>query len=134
MRASGGTIFGNCAIGSETSATAPTTTVMIAMTIATMGRLMKNFDTERLFCGFRGRERDGVHEDALADLLSSVHHDPVAGMQPGLHDDVVTDLGARRHCHDMRVVARIDCGQLVSALQLGQRPLGHYQRALLGVN
>jgi hypothetical protein len=55
MRASGGTIFGNWAIGRETSATAPTITVMIAMTIATIGRLMKNFDTARLLGGLRPR-------------------------------------------------------------------------------
>src|SRR5579872_1847679 len=41
----GGRIWGNCAIGSPRRATAPTRTVMIAMTIATIGRLMKNADT-----------------------------------------------------------------------------------------
>src|SRR5580700_8841978 len=41
---SGGTIFGNWATGSATIVTAPTITVNIAMTIATIGRLMKNLD------------------------------------------------------------------------------------------
>src|SRR5438093_13775448 len=43
-RISGGASSGNCAIGSCTMATMPMITVMIAMTIATIGRLMKNFD------------------------------------------------------------------------------------------
>src|SRR5208283_4644067 len=81
MRASGGTIFGNWAIGRETSATAPTMTVRIAMTIATIGRLMKNFDTARLLGGLRRRIRHGVHQRAVPDLLDPVGHDPVAGLQ-----------------------------------------------------
>ena len=35
---------GNCAIGSVRIATRPASTVTIAMTMATMGRLMKNLD------------------------------------------------------------------------------------------
>src|SRR3984885_6593945 len=37
-------MFGNCAIGRVAMVTAPTMTIRIAMTIATMGRFMKNFD------------------------------------------------------------------------------------------
>src|SRR5580704_17754300 len=43
-RISGGTILGNCDVGSESSATLPTMIVRMAMTIATMGRRIKNFD------------------------------------------------------------------------------------------
>jgi len=39
-----GTIFGNCATGRLAIVTAPTITIRIAITIATIGRLMKNFD------------------------------------------------------------------------------------------
>src|SRR5580692_8885268 len=45
-RISGGTISGNCEVGSESIATTPRMTVMIAMTMATIGRRMKNFDIE----------------------------------------------------------------------------------------
>jgi hypothetical protein len=38
-------MFGNCATGKVTVITTPTITVRMAMTIATMGRLIKNFDT-----------------------------------------------------------------------------------------
>jgi len=37
-------MFGNWATGKNAIVTAPTITVRIAMTIATMGRLMKNLD------------------------------------------------------------------------------------------
>src|ERR1700729_4234159 len=41
----GGRIWGNCAIGRPSSDTMPSSTVMMAMTIATIGRRMKKFDT-----------------------------------------------------------------------------------------
>src|SRR5258708_750853 len=41
MRISGGTTLGNCEIGSVVIDTNPTKTIRIAMTIATIGRLMK---------------------------------------------------------------------------------------------
>src|ERR1035438_6499629 len=43
-RISGGTILGNCDVGSEAMATKPTITVRMAMTMATIGRRIKNFD------------------------------------------------------------------------------------------
>ena len=46
---SGGAMLGNCAIGSWTIATRPRIVMMIEMTIATIGRLMKNF-AMLLFC------------------------------------------------------------------------------------
>src|SRR5260221_12870075 len=44
----GGRICGNCAMGNPRSDTMPTRTVMIAITIATMGRRMKNEDIRRM--------------------------------------------------------------------------------------
>src|SRR5215470_13249727 len=41
---SGGAMLGNCATGRLTIEIAPTMTVNMAITIATMGRLMKNLD------------------------------------------------------------------------------------------
>src|SRR5215471_17684362 len=40
----GGTIFGNCASGSPRTAMMPTITMMIEITIATMGRLTKKLE------------------------------------------------------------------------------------------
>src|SRR3954452_24880581 len=42
IRISGGTMLGNWAIGRMNIETAPTSTMMMAITMATMGRLMKN--------------------------------------------------------------------------------------------
>src|ERR1700692_1777245 len=47
-RISGGTILGNCEVGSDTSDTTPRMTVTMAITIATIGRVMKNFDMNYL--------------------------------------------------------------------------------------
>src|SRR5581483_3434808 len=44
MKISGGTTFGNCAIGSPTNVTKPTITMMMDITMATILRLMKNLD------------------------------------------------------------------------------------------
>src|SRR6266850_4479921 len=44
MKISGGTTLGNCAIGNPAMVTSPTITMMIEITIATIGRLMKNLD------------------------------------------------------------------------------------------
>ncbi|SRR5260221_8481131 len=41
MRISGGTMLGNWAMGNWSMETAPTSTIRMAITIATMGRLMK---------------------------------------------------------------------------------------------
>ena len=49
----GGMICGNCAMGSPTSDTAPRSTVRIAMTIATMGRRMKNAEITALLLSVR---------------------------------------------------------------------------------
>ena len=45
---------GNCAIGRLSIATKPTITMRMAITMATMGRLMKNFDMLVLLRGNRG--------------------------------------------------------------------------------
>src|SRR6202142_3863335 len=82
MRASGGTIFGNWAIGRPRKATTPTITVSKAMTIATIGRLMKNFAPARLPGGLRGGEGQGIHHRAFPDLLNALRNDPVARAQP----------------------------------------------------
>ncbi len=51
----GGNICGNCEIGRPSKAALPISTVRIAITIATIGRRMKKFDTaydgERASCG-----------------------------------------------------------------------------------
>src|SRR5579859_4585404 len=56
-RISGGTMLGYCEIGSVSIETTPMTTVRMAMTIATIGRRMKNFDMDYLPDGCGGADR-----------------------------------------------------------------------------
>src|SRR6266851_1351368 len=57
----GGTISGNCATGRRKIITAPVITKKIAITIATIGRLMKNLDIGGQVCGAGvAGEDDGV--------------------------------------------------------------------------
>src|ERR1700690_2884140 len=134
MRASGGTIFGNWAIGSPRKATRPRITVMIAMTIATIGRLMKNFDTARLPGGLCRGERKGIHQRAVPDLLQPLSDDPVARLQPGKDGDEVAERLADRRRHDVDPVVGVDRGKLVAPLELVQGAPGDEERALLGPN
>src|SRR5512139_4349975 len=97
---SGGTMLWNWAMGSPVMATRPTIVIRMAMTIATIGRLMKNLDMPdllllalggggrrrcRLCFAFRGGLRRGDPDPGL-DLLDPLDHDPLAGFQ-SLVDD-----------------------------------------------
>src|SRR3954462_10542828 len=95
-------IWGNCAMGSPARDTAPSSTVSMAMTIATMGRRMKN--AEITVCslvtigrgcrgcagsggGRRGPSRRGWHQlgddrRTVADLLDAVDDHLVADVDP----------------------------------------------------
>src|SRR6202041_1644102 len=61
---SGGTILGNCEIGSPRIVMAPMMTVRIAITMATIGRWMKNLDIFQLPAD---AVVDGVGADAVVD-------------------------------------------------------------------
>src|SRR2546430_1289921 len=97
----GGAMLGNCAIGSRTSAAVPTMTVRMAITMATTGRLTKNFAivrcslsalgaTGRAGYRLRGgglrRGRLRIHRHAGFDFLHAFNHDPFARLEP-LRDD-----------------------------------------------
>src|SRR5882724_8349773 len=68
---SGGTMLGNCATGRVVMVTAPTITIRMEITIATIGRLMKNFDINSL--SFRGKMCElGSNGGTFLELLQSV--------------------------------------------------------------
>src|SRR5712692_9456471 len=90
-------MFGNWAIGRAAIMTAPTITVRIEMTIATIGRFMKNFDNllPPLTFGFLP-EWLRVHGRARSGLLQALDDHALAGLQ-SLPDhphqaDSITDL------------------------------------------
>ena len=64
-------MLGNCAIGRLRIVMEPTITITIEMTMATMGRLIKNFDIGLPFLTFHG-EWLGVHLHAGTYLLHSL--------------------------------------------------------------
>src|SRR6187397_415803 len=93
----GGTMFGNCATGSDRSDTRPPRTVTIAITIATIGRRMKNAamsaasspgGVRRVWLGgdlgaFRRRAR--VDDHTIARRQATEHEDARAEGRAGLH-------------------------------------------------
>src|SRR5262245_42430502 len=100
----GGTMSGYCATGSETRQTRPRRTVTIAMTLARIGRSMKNLDianrSPRSPCRRRGVGRrrrvavggmgaDLAPRDGLQDPLDD---HPVVRLQPLIHDEGIAHL------------------------------------------
>src|ERR1700730_14177065 len=84
-------MFGNCATGSVAMVTAPTITIRIEMTIATMGRLMKNLDIsvslhERLGADSHARTSalDAFGNYALTRRQSFADHPHRSDLAPGL--------------------------------------------------
>src|SRR5271167_2494299 len=112
---------GNCATGSRSSITAPAMTKKMAITIATMGWLMKNLDIALALAAWsyrcrgrrRGRRCHGPHLHPITNLLQSFGDDAFAGRDPRLNDSKAADLladddGAHRHLvvrtHDRNLV------------------------------
>src|SRR6185503_3066659 len=84
----GGAISGNCATGSRKTITAPPITKTSAMTIATIGLLMKNLD---MALSFRRLRRSGLlghrsHRDPVLDVLQPLGNDAFAGAEPLVDD------------------------------------------------
>src|SRR5260370_17210836 len=72
-------------MGSRERVTSPTTTVTIAMTIATIGRRMKNWAIFALLlsCLLRRRRcRQRLNGGALPHFLQTLHHDAPARFPP----------------------------------------------------
>ena len=78
---SGGAMLGNNAMGKERIEIAPMITVRTATTMATMGRLMKNFDTGLFPPGLRHKGLR-VHLHTRAHLLHSFCYYAIAWLQP----------------------------------------------------
>src|ERR1700739_443901 len=100
----------------------PTSTRTIEMTIATMGRLMKNFDMglfHRRFCG----KRLGVYAHARTHLLNALGDDAFAGLQPLSDNPFGTDAVTDRDGANIHFAAAIYDGDLVAPCQLGHPAL-----------
>src|SRR5205085_8571176 len=86
-------MFGNCETGSVAIVTAPRITNRMEMTMATMGRLMKNLDIIKSgSLDFRGRrERFRIDERAWTDLLHTFGDDALTRLQPIANDPEIAD-------------------------------------------
>src|SRR6266850_34560 len=122
----GGTMSGNWAIGSACMATRPPSTVMMAMTMATTGRRMKNLD---IGSGPFGRwgEWLGIH-DCPIGRASAFHDDARAGLKPLVNNPAAADAVADLHRLRAHFVVGADDTQLKRSLQLADRALRHQQR------
>src|SRR5260370_18980502 len=113
-------IFGNWATGRVAIVTAPTITVRIAMTIATIGRLMKNFDILPASLLFRRLvERPGVYTRTSNSLLDALHNHSLARFQPIPDHPHRPRLAADPDCLDTHRVVAIYGGHLIAALLFG---------------
>src|SRR5437879_6172916 len=116
---------------SPVSVKSPSTTTMIEMTIATIGRRMKNSAT-----GARSllrRRLDGLraHDQAVADAVQTVDDDALARLQPLVDHPLVVDLHPRLDLAGAHRVAVADDRDLVRPLHLLDRALRDDDRVLL---
>src|SRR5271156_4001270 len=121
---------GNCATGKLKMVRVPTSTRTIEITMATMGRLIKNFDIELPARSSRGKWF-GIHLHTRAHFLDALGNHPVAWLQSIRNNPLAVDTVADFDGSDAHFVAAIHGSDLVAALQLGDRTLRYQQRILL---
>src|SRR5580700_1750233 len=109
-------MLGNCATGKVRMVSVPTITKIMETTIATMGRLMKNFDIGLSVLVFRA-ERLGIHECASAHFLHAFRDDLFSGMQPVRDNPLGTDTIADRYRTNADFVVAAYHRNLVAALK-----------------
>src|SRR4030095_3050881 len=124
---SGGAIAGNCEMGRVTIVTAPTMTVSSEITMATIGRLMKNLDTSA--SNLRRLAGDDLNDRALANFQQPLDNHAFARFQTLGHDPQVPDAVADRHGTDRHLVIAAHDRHLITPLQLGDRALRNQQGA-----
>src|SRR5882672_5843785 len=123
-------MLGNWATGRLNMLIAPTITMTMEMTMATMGRLIKNFDIGLPSLRFRGKWL-GVHVHARMHLLHALGNHTFASLE-SVHDN---PLGADPVAHlnrpDAHLVLVVQRRDLIAALQLRDCTLRYKQRGLL---
>src|SRR5579863_7806923 len=112
-------MLGNCATGKLSTVSAPTNTMTMEITMATIGRLMKNFDMGNPSLSMRrslvcrtlvcriwvlGLEWLGIHAHTSAHSLNSFNHDSVSGIEPVSDDPSVVNPVAHRHRSNVNLV------------------------------
>src|SRR5438876_10657263 len=127
---SGGAMLGNCATGRLKIVMVPTITMTMEITIATMGRLMKNFDIGLPSLTFRGK-RLRVHLHSRTHLLHAFGNHAFATLQPFRDNPISADTVADLDRTDAHFVLTVRHRYLIATLQLRDCTLRHKQRVLL---
>src|SRR6516165_4565079 len=121
-------------MGSCTIATTPTITMRMEMTIATMGRLMKNLAMVALL---RGRARLGGCARRQPNFLAgaypvaSLHDDTLAGLQPFAHRPQRANPYVELDLADVDRVVGANHRDLMDPLHVLNRALRDQERGLL---
>src|SRR5579872_1663601 len=123
---SGGAMFGNCATGKLRMVSEPTSTRTIEITIATIGRLMKNFDMTLPAHRIRG-EWLGIDPDAGTHFLNSLRNNPITRVQSTCDHPTPIDLRPYRHGPDGHLVVGVEDCHLITTLEFSNRTLRNQQ-------
>src|SRR2546425_12621678 len=83
-------MLGNCATGNARMVREPTSTRTMEITMATMGRLIKNFDIGLPSLGFRGKWF-GVNQHSRAHLLHALDNHAFALLQAFGDNPLIAD-------------------------------------------
>src|SRR5690349_23886195 len=123
-------MFGNCAIGKLSMVSEPTSTKTIEITIATIGRLMKNFDMTSPAHRF-GSERFRINPNAGAHLLNTFGNHAITWIETTC--DHPTSIDLRPHCYrpDGYPVIGVKDGHLITTLEFRNGALRNEQSSLL---
>src|SRR5882724_1986311 len=125
-------MFGYSAMGSCTIATRPMITMRMEMTMATIGRLMKNLAIVELFrrAGRGGRARRRPHLLAGSHPVGPLHDHSLAGLEPIGDDPERADARVDLHRAHVNSLVRSDHRNLVDSLHVLNSPLGNHEGAL----
>src|SRR5271166_5373416 len=123
-------MLGNCATGKLRMVRAPTSTSTIEITMATMGRLIKNFDMGSPSLSIQP-EWLGVYLHARTHFLDTFGDHPFAGLESIRNNPLVADTVADLDGSSTDFVVSIHRGNLIGALQFRNRTLRYKQRVLL---
>src|SRR5580658_9490814 len=114
-------MFGNWETGKRAIDTAPTITVRIAITMATIGRLIKKFDIVVSSVARPGllARRFWFNVHARRDLLKPIDDHALTRIQPIADHPQGADLVANVNRFNANGVVTVHGGHLIAALQLG---------------
>src|SRR5271170_1071925 len=116
-------MLGNWATGKVRMVSVPTSTSTIEITMATMGRLIKNFDMGLPPRSFHSKWL-GVHLHTRAHFLHTFGNHPLARLHTVRNNPLRANPVADFHGSNAHFVLVIHRRNLIPALQLGNSTLG----------